>query len=211
MRAITKGQEPQEFTDWKALENADWKPTYDDLSGKEKKAVKDALFKEQGGICCYCERRLVDADSHIEHCQPQHLACVDPLDFSNLLCSCQQNIKKGDPRHCGNLKDKWYDDQKFVSPLKPDCTGRFSFLANGTIRASVDTDDAATETIKRLGLDIPKLNNLRKETLAPFLEDELSDDELRQFIAGYLNVSDDGKLPEFISAVEAVFSEWVAA
>lgn len=211
MRAIKKGQEPQLFSDWKALASAEWKPTYADLSGNEKKAVKAALFKEQGSICCYCERRLVDADNHIEHCQPQHLAGVNSLDFSNLLCSCQQKIKKGEPRHCGNLKDQWYDEQKFVSPLTPDCTGRFSFLANGMIQAVVGTDDAAIETIKHLGLSIPKLNNLRAAVLAPFLEGDLTDDELSQFIIGYLAVPNEAEFPEFITAVEGVFSEWVAA
>ena len=48
MKHITKQAEPQEFRDWKAKANADWQPTYDDLRGAEKQAVKQALMAEQG-------------------------------------------------------------------------------------------------------------------------------------------------------------------
>lgn len=103
MKHIVKQGEPEAFLDWKALANEDWMPTYDDLAGETKKTVKGALMEEQGYICCYCERRLTDGDSHIEHFQPQSDPAVDPLDFSNMLCSCQNRIKKGEPRHCGNI------------------------------------------------------------------------------------------------------------
>jgi len=33
MKHIVKQGEPQVFTDWKALSNEDWQPTYDDLAG----------------------------------------------------------------------------------------------------------------------------------------------------------------------------------
>lgn len=83
MKHIIKTAEPQEFSDWKAMANNDWEPTYDNLSGIPKKAVKVALMSEQGYICCYCERRLTDGDSHIEHFRPQSVAAVNPLDFNN--------------------------------------------------------------------------------------------------------------------------------
>lgn len=56
MKYIVKNVEPQAFTDWKALANEDWKPSYDKLSGVEKQVVKTALMQEQGYLCCYCER-----------------------------------------------------------------------------------------------------------------------------------------------------------
>ena len=40
MKYIEKGDEPQSFTDWKDLANEDWQPTYDKLSGQEKRDVK---------------------------------------------------------------------------------------------------------------------------------------------------------------------------
>lgn len=67
MKHFVKNGEPALFSQWKASATDDWKPTYQDLRGDEKEAVKESLMKEQGYICCYCERRLIDSDSHIEH------------------------------------------------------------------------------------------------------------------------------------------------
>jgi len=70
MKYIEKGSEPPELTKWKAMASEDWQPTYGDLSGETKRAVKMPLMREQGAICCYCERQIGDADSHIEHLRP---------------------------------------------------------------------------------------------------------------------------------------------
>ena len=78
MKSIQKGIEPEIFTQWKALANEGWQPTYANLSGVEKQAVKQSLTSEQGYLCCYCERRLTDDDSHIEHFKPQYKNDVDP-------------------------------------------------------------------------------------------------------------------------------------
>ncbi len=58
MRYIKKQQTPQEFLDWKAKSNEDWQPTWDDLKNPEKTIVRQSLLKEQGYICCYCQRRI---------------------------------------------------------------------------------------------------------------------------------------------------------
>ncbi len=59
MKHIKKNQEPEKFTNWKALENDDWKPSWDDnFQTPEKPVVHDALLKEQGYICCYCGMRI---------------------------------------------------------------------------------------------------------------------------------------------------------
>lgn len=205
MKYIVKQNEPQDFTDWKMLANDDWQPAYGDLRGATKLAVKNALMAEQGHICCYCERRLTVDDSHIEHFRPQSDPSVDPLDFSNLLCSCQNQIKKGVPRHCGNLKDEWFDVVLLVCPLTPSCEGRFSFTGDGRIGPVSQTDTAALETIKRLGLDIPKLRNLRAKAIEPFLDASLTESDMRQFVSGYLHLNNDGKYGEFWTTIRYLF------
>ena len=210
MKHIVKKKEPQAFTDWKALANEDWQPTYRGLAGNPKKAVKDALMVEQGWICCYCEQRLTDDDSHIEHFRPQSDPAVDPLDFDNLLCSCQNEIKKGEPRHCGNLKDNWFDTGLLVSPLDPNCENMFVFYGDGTIDPAADLNHAAIETIKRLGLDIPKLNDLRANAIEPFLDDELSIEEMKTFVSGYLRRDASGKFGEFWTTIRYLFGSFVA-
>jgi uncharacterized protein (TIGR02646 family) len=209
MKHIQKGIEPEKFTDWKGLANEDWQPTYDDLSGDVKKAVKDALKAEQGSICCYCERRLQDDDSHIEHFRPQSNPSVDPLDFSNLLCSCQNQIKKGVPRHCGNLKDNWFDETLLISPFNPDCEQRFSFTQLGEIKPRSETDEAAQITITKLGLDISKLNAMRKAVIEPFLDETLTETDLQEFVSGYLKKDAENCYGEFWSMIRYNFAEYV--
>lgn len=204
MKHIVKQGEPEEFTQWKAQTNEDWQPTYDDLAGAPKKAVRNALMAEQGYICCFCERRLTDDDSHIEHFQPQSDPAVDPLDFGNLLCSCQNQVKKGEPRHCGNLKDNWFDQNLLISPLDPGCENRFAFTGDGSIEPAAEDDQAASETIRRLGLDIPKLNDLRAKAIEPFLDD-LTTEEMRSFVSGYLTRDATGRFGEFWTTIQYLF------
>jgi len=207
MKYVVKGPEPEAFTDWKALENEDWQPTFGTLRGAEKTAVKEALMTEQGFICCYCERRLADEDSHIEHFRPQSDPDIDPLDFSNMLCSCQDQLKKGKPRHCGNLKDNWFDPMLLISPFDPDCENRFAFTGRGRIKPAQEADEAAAETIRRLGLGMPKLNSLREKAIEPFLEESLTPEELAQFVSGYLKKGGDERFGEFWTTIRYLFGD----
>lgn len=209
MKFVTKEHEPLEFTNWKELANDDWQPTYDGLSGDTKKSVKQALMKEQGYLCCYCERRIDDDDSHIEHFRPQSLTDVDPLDFSNLLCSCQNQLQKGVPRHCGNLKGDWYDSTLLVSPFDPGCEERFAFTGLGLIEPKQQDDRGAKETIKRLGLDLSKLNSMRASALDPFLDESLSPAEFRAFVSGYLKKDQQNRFGEFWSMIHYLFGDFV--
>ena len=207
MKHIVKGREPSAFADWKSQANANWQPTYAALSGQVKQAVKDALLDEQGHICCYCERRLQDDDSHIEHLVPQSDSSADPLDFGNLLCSCQKGVRKGEPRHCGNLKGGWFDPALLVSPLDKGCENRFAFLGNGEIKPKPDTDQGACETIEKLGLNIRKLVSLREGAIDPFLDEKsrLSAQEFQCFVSGYLQKTPQGQYGEFWTTIRYLF------
>lgn len=212
MKHIVKGDEPEDLSAWKALANDDWQPTFAVLANPQKKAVLDALKAEQGFICCYCERRLVVGDCHIEHFQPQSDDSVDGLDFGNMLCSCQDRLNKGDPRHCGNFKGNWFDDRLLVSPFDSDCEQRFSYTGDGEIHVSAEADAAAKETIAKLGLGIPKLNALRGEAISVFLDDiDLSDDEFRHFVDGYLQKNEQGEYGEFWTTIKYLFTSRAAA
>ncbi len=211
MKHVQKGNEPLVFSNWKALAHEDWQPTYDDLAGETKQAVKTALMQEQGYLCCYCERRIDSDDSHIEHFRPQSHADVDSLEFSNLLCSCQNQLQKGVPRHCWSLKGDWFDPVLLVSPFDPHCENRFSFTGDGGIKPRDNTDTGAAETIKRLGLDLPKLNAMRASVIEPFLEESLSADDLQQFVSAYLRQDDFGRFGEFWTTIRYLFGEAIVA
>ena len=77
---------------------------------------------------------------------------------------------------------------------------------------SVSTDDrVAIETIKRLGLDIPKLNAMRAKAIEPFLDESLNEEELKQFVNGYLCKNDDGHYGEFFTTIQTLFRAYVTA
>lgn len=209
MKYIQKQNEPQEFTNWKSQANQNWQPTWDTLRGQVKQKLKEALMAEQGYICCYCEDRLSNQNSHIEHFQPKSYSAVDPLDFSNLLCSCQNNLTREEPSHCGSLKSDWFDEKLLISPLDPTCEDRFIFLENGSIEPANSSDKAAIETIKRLGLNIRKLQNLRQQVIDPFLDENLSDEDLEQFVTSYLKQSASGEFDRFWTTIRYLFSTYI--
>ena len=205
MKYIQKESEPQEFTDWKNQENSDWSPTWDNLGGSVKQAVKQALMTEQGYICCYCEDRLKNDNYHIEHFQPKSDPVIDPLDFSNLLCSCQKDLKKQEPVHCGKLKGDWFDEKQLISPLDPTCEERFAFTADGWIQPADDRDEGAITTIEKLGLNIPKLRDLRQNAIEPFIDPSLSDEDLEDSVKNYLKFDNFGQFNPFWTTIRYLF------
>ena len=210
MKHIVKGDEPRELAEWKALESEDWQPTYRDMPGEIKAALKQALMTEQGHICCYCECRLAENDSHIEHFKPQRDPTVDALDFSNMLCSCQNRLKKKEPKFCGNLKGGWFDAKLLISPLDPGCEKRFAFTGDGCIHAKDESIQAAGKTIEKLGLNRPKRNAMRAGAIDPFLDPDLSDEELALLVSGYLGPGEAGRYGAFWTTISYLFGEYVA-
>ena len=205
MKHIVKNQNTPEFDEWKTSANEDWQPTYEDLRDPEKKEVKDSLLTEQGHICCYCERRLIDGNSHIEHFNPRSNNAADPLDYANMLCSCQNRLEQGVDLRCGNLKGDWFDDQFLVSPLDPGCEGHFAYTADGEIQPAMGSDDAARMTIEKLGLNINKLIDLRKKAMEPFLDENLNAQEFLKFVSGYLIKNTGEMFGEFRTTIDYIF------
>lgn len=213
MKYIQKQEEPSSLKEWKKQANENWKPSYETLGKTLKDSIKKALMKEQGYLCCYCEQRVTidDNSSHIEHFRPQNDPTVDPLDFFNMLCSCQNQLQKGEPRHCGKLKDKWFDENNLISPLDPNCETRFKFTSDGYIQPRKEEDNAALITIEKLGLDIPKLRALRRQVIEPFLDETLSTEEIQLFLKGYLSPTKDGKFGEFWTTIHYLFRTYIDA
>ena len=159
MKPIVKNSEPQQFSKWKAQGGASRR--WDDVRGRIKTVVQRALMDEQGHICCYCESLITATSSHVEHFRPRSQFRSRELDYRNLHCSCLRDPVRGEPIHCGHKKGNWFDRQLLVSPLQKNCDRRFTFSPNGEIRPRRSNDLAAAMTIKRLGLDLPKLQRGR--------------------------------------------------
>ncbi|CAN1212932.1 retron system putative HNH endonuclease [Tumidithrix helvetica PCC 7403] len=194
MRYIRKGQEPPSFSDWKAQENDDWKPTFNTLRGKIKSAVHDALLSEQGYTCCYCGMSITKNISHIEHLKPQSKYKDLALDFKNLLASCgisetfsaeYENVHHC-LEHCGIKKD---NELLAVSPLQPDCAEFFRYTGSGEIRPTEDSDrkQAALDSLETLNLNESRLKAMREEAIDGALQgiEELTSAELDLLIESY--------------------------
>ncbi len=145
------------------------------------------MLYEQGYICCYCERRIEQENSHIEHFKPRSRFPEEELVYKNMLVSCQLALKPKEPRHCGMLKGEWYDEQWLVSPLTAACETRFRYTADGRVYPSLDSDEAASVTIEKLGLDIDKLRAFRRGVIAALLEnsDDLEQEDYQKMYVNF--------------------------
>jgi uncharacterized protein (TIGR02646 family) len=138
--------------------------------------VENGLHGEQGAICAYTGRRIQlrpgpprEIGFHLEHLTPQeHCEEGEDTDYNNLVaCWPEPNSKESAP-YGAVLKDNWpspADEHLFVSPLRADCTSRFSFDRRGDISIARAGDTAAEETIMRLGLKHKELIALRKAAI----------------------------------------------
>ena len=103
------------------------------------------------------------------------------------------------------MKKNWFDAQLLVSPFAENCEQRFHFNQNGTIRAADDRDEAAATTIEKLGLNLPILNDLRRQAIEPFLDEALTLEELEDFVDGYLQKSTNGEFGQFWTTIQQIF------
>ena len=189
MKQIVKDDEPQEFAEWKAGDKMAHRPNWNRVPAPVRKSIHESLMREQGFICCYCESLISGDDGHIEHFRPRRRFRERQLDYENLHCSCQQEGAKGEPRHCGHLKGSWFDEELLISPLEEGCERRFRYTGNGDIFSRMDGDVGAETTIRRLGLDLAKLRELRAAAIDAF--HDLSVEEIGRMLerradGGYL-------------------------
>jgi len=150
MKRITK-REPPEFIEWKAnyYPDSDMTPGWGEFDASPmKQTVKAALIKEQGGICCFCEKKFKRDRGHIAHFRAKslreytHLA----LAYDNLFYSCPDRR----PKTCGHAQDV---ETPPISPLDADCEYRFIYSEDGGIYPRNRDDDEAVRTIKILNLN----------------------------------------------------------
>jgi len=219
MKHILKQQEPTMFSQWKSEWPSACPPSFDSLRGTPVgNFVKQALIKEQGNLCCYCERQISEADSHFEHFRPikdyDHLS----LDYENLFCSCIKDRKKGGPLHCGHLKGDWFDENMLISPLDSSCESRFKYGSTGTIIPISSKDIAAKTTIIKLGLDHGTLRHSRRALIDIFngaCRNSLNENDIdfisvhdqRIYAQNYLQKNSDGSFNAFWTTIQYLLKE----
>lgn len=208
MIRIFKKSSPAFFDDWKRTfkQTKGVDPSYSDFMGEEKQKLREELFEEQYGLCCYCCKGLqfpypYSEESHIEHFKPKskplysHLS----LEYSNLHLSCSGYKNTHDS--CGHKKDDWFDDQLTISPLEENVDVLFEYTVDGGIMAA-NNNIRAKETISNLELDSFALNRLRKSAIyiSGIFDDDF-DEEKRTSIISEYSVPENGRLKAFCNAV----------
>ena len=199
MKQIVKVDEPSDFAEWKANDKMAHRPNWKRVPGPIRKSLHESLLREQGFICCYCESSISEVDSHIEHFRPRRFK-ERLLDYENLHSSCQRSGEKRQPCHCGHLKGKWFDEELLISPLEESCENRFIYTGNGGIFPRTDGDAAAETTIRKLGLDLPKLRELRAAAIDAF--GDLAVEDIERMLVRRA----DGAYPAFYSAIAQVLA-----
>ncbi len=188
MRTIKKRPPPRALTQWRRprLANARGEGmacTYDEMRRDRPalEAVEDGLFQEQGGLCAYTgiQIRLETGasrkvDFHLEHVIPQkHCSYGQDAEYGNLVACWPRPDFRSEPSFGARKKGSWPSEEErhlFVSPLDDHCTARFSFNRRGEISPANQSDEAAKQTIKKLGLDEAALTELRRKAIQGALE-----------------------------------------
>jgi uncharacterized protein (TIGR02646 family) len=175
--------------------------SYNALSERDRILLRGALIKEQGGLCCYCGRRIDAGNSHNEHFRPQSSYPGLTADYENLHASCLKETKSRDILHCGHAKRDKFDEARCVSPLECDCEERFLYTLEGEILPKDKNDEKAKYMIELLNLNADPLIGRRKTVLAQFLPpdllDSLSRDELQKLRGAYMERDENGCFQEF--------------
>ena len=131
MRFIEKTSSPASLETWKTTrKNVGQSCTYGDLSGQPQNDLKAQLLTEQKNLCCYCQQKISNSSSTIEHFLPQSQFKLHEVDYLNLhlACNCSRGLK-GEHRYCDVSKG----NQLVVNAiLHPECESFFRF-ANGEI------------------------------------------------------------------------------
>ncbi len=200
MKHIAKRMNCAQLDDWRSelIEAEDPNLGYHH-PGFPKRAVIAALLEDQGNLCAYTMQRIGPNDCHIEHIKPQTICrdedrtrkefgereLIEGIAWSNLLaCYPAGPTKKGqkEPGYGARQRGNWWDEEKFLSPLCPDCEERIKFSINGTISSADPSYINAVTTIDKMNLNHESLNEQRKNAITsmglhPLSEDPMPIDE----------------------------------
>ena len=180
-----------------------------------KEELREALFKEQFGLCCYCMNAIKNEplSTKIEHFLPKETYKPNEIfEYKNLFAACNGGEKDTNykPRilHCDSEKgSKKPHEVGILSPLDitdsaNDGTTHFLFLEDGQI---IHKTKLGETTIKALNLKCKRLILLREAAIETYLYDETLD--FKHEIA-QLSIPKNGYLVAFCGAIIQVLENY---
>lgn len=167
MKHSRKRPTPNCLTDWLALANEDWQPSWGNFADPQKSETKESLLNEQEWVCAFCGREINAGGSHIEHFLPRSGFSEHHLDYANFFASCGPSGKTGAPQICGDTKGDWVPtDPVNLIPSHPDCEKRFRYDGNGAVNPANSSDQHVIDAIAALNLNETSLCQDRGKILA---------------------------------------------
>ena len=187
MLYIEKSQEPAELTQAKL----DGLSRYEDLSGEPKKAVQQALLREQGAVCAYCMKRVSIGNLQIEHYIAQNPEDSDydaalTIDYNNMLGVCTANKFGTGARerltcdqHRGNAK-------LTVDPRNEASVAKIKYKTDGTIYSDDADIQRDLDVILNLNCSAAHLKENRRSAMDALKRDMLKNFPGKQVTKAYL-------------------------
>jgi uncharacterized protein (TIGR02646 family) len=181
------------------LSNRRWE-NFRDEQPEAYKALRKCLYKNQAGLCAYCEIKLTANNQQIEHIIPKSNFSKTKdytFDFFNLLLCCKGGTDKHSSRHdeysselktegncsCGEKKGSKNLADDFISPYQLPVIPIFSLFYHhdGGVSFKVDMEACKQEsidpqkiekTLTLLGLNCSRLKRNRQE-ICDFIQEQI--------------------------------------
>ena len=171
MLYIKKGKTPQNVEKmlieirksktWKTISEDDTQKARGVFDDVDKTAIKEALLKEQHGLCAYCMKRIENNDSMtIEHYRPINKSKDGVLDYRNMMGCCDggRNIDMTDEPKvlCCDASKK--DAELTISPYDQTFIEQLCYTKDGIIKVRLHNTE-----IERQINEVLHLNGIMSE------------------------------------------------
>ena len=169
-------------------------------------ALKNQLFNDQGGICCYCGRKL-SYPNHpqyiVEHVKPKNIYRELAGEYMNLLLSCRPSKEEEERRR---------NAPKSVRKSFFHCGKHYTFAPfTGEIRLRDEQDSKAEHDLRILNLNCEWLKRRRLAAIEGEIYDEsgelLPDKELYERLNSVMQRDDAGMYGEYCFVIHDVLEQ----
>lgn len=175
MKKIDKNPEPQEWIEYRNTPGVKYEPI---------RALRMALYDEQGGICAYCNRRLMDEHDRtkqttnvVEHVIPRNGEWADSnmeMTYSNMVLCCSG--KAENEMFCDESKGS---RRTHFSPVENLIFPTLRFYSSGKIAST--NDNYQSDIDKVLNLNNPFLIEQRKAAIRAIIKKMVAESKKDSF------------------------------